>query len=165
MAAADASVLFYNADGAESESCGNATRCVARLLMDERGLARVRISTAGGLLACADAGKGLVTLDMGMPRLDWQQIPMASAVDTQNFPLDVGGATLPASAVSVGNPHCVLFVPDAEKAPVAALGAVLVGVAEQFGLAYAPTYGVVFTFVIMTLVLAFRPHGILGRRA
>jgi branched-chain amino acid transport system permease protein len=46
----------------------------------------------------------------------------------------------------------------------AALGAVLVGLAEQFGLAYAPTYGVVFTFVIMTLVLAFRPHGILGRR-
>jgi branched-chain amino acid transport system permease protein len=46
----------------------------------------------------------------------------------------------------------------------AALGAVLVGLAEQFGLAYAPTYGVVFTFVIMALVLAFRPHGILGRR-
>jgi branched-chain amino acid transport system permease protein len=47
----------------------------------------------------------------------------------------------------------------------AALGAVLVGLAEQFGLAYAPTYGIVFTFVIMTLVLAFRPQGILGRRA
>jgi len=46
----------------------------------------------------------------------------------------------------------------------AALGAVLVGVAEQFGLAYAPTYGVVFTFVIMALVLAFRPQGILGRQ-
>jgi len=46
----------------------------------------------------------------------------------------------------------------------AALGAVLIGVAEQFGLAYAPTYGIVFTFVIMALVLAFRPQGILGRR-
>jgi branched-chain amino acid transport system permease protein len=45
----------------------------------------------------------------------------------------------------------------------AAIGALLIGLAEQFGLAYAPTYGVVFTFVIMVLVLAFRPRGIMGR--
>lgn len=121
-AAADATVQFYNADGAESESCGNATRCIARLLLDERGLARVRISTKGGLLTCSDAGKGLVTLDMGAPRLDWNQVPLASAVDTASFPLDVGGATVTAAAVSVGNPHCVLFVPDAEAAPLTTLG-------------------------------------------
>lgn len=121
-AAADASLLFYNADGAESESCGNATRCVARLLMNERGLARVKLQTKGGLLVCNDAGKGLVTSDMGEPKLEWAQIPMASAVDTNNFPLQVGGTSMAASAVSVGNPHCVLFVPDAQKAPVASLG-------------------------------------------
>ncbi|MEY4965698.1 MAG: hypothetical protein RL274_1281 [Pseudomonadota bacterium] len=121
-AAADASLLFYNADGAESESCGNATRCVARLLMDERGLARVKLSTKGGMLICSDAGKGLVTLDMGEPKLDWGAIPMIKPVDTSNFPLDIGGAEIPASAVSMGNPHCVLFVPDATKAPVATLG-------------------------------------------
>ena len=46
----------------------------------------------------------------------------------------------------------------------AAYDALLIGLAEQFGLAYAPTYGIVFTFVIMVLVLAFRPQGILGRR-
>lgn len=121
-ATADASLLFYNADGAESESCGNATRCVARLLMNERGLARVRLETKGGLLVCNDAGKGMVTSDMGEPKLEWAQIPMASAVDTNDFPLQVGGTTMAASAVSVGNPHCVLFVPEAEKAPVASLG-------------------------------------------
>jgi diaminopimelate epimerase len=121
-AAADASLLFYNADGAESESCGNATRCVARLLMDERGLARVKLSTKGGMLVCSDAGKGLVTIDMGEPKLDWADVPMIAPVDTNNFPLDVGGASLPASANSMGNPHCVLFVPDAAKAPVATLG-------------------------------------------
>jgi diaminopimelate epimerase len=121
-AEADATVLFYNADGTESESCFNASRCVARLLLDERGLARVKLSTRGGMLVCSAAGKGLVTVDMGEPRLDWQLVPVASAVDTVNFPLDIGGNSIPVSAVSMGNPHCVLFVPDAEKAPVTTLG-------------------------------------------
>jgi diaminopimelate epimerase len=118
----DAAIQFYNADGSESESCFNATRCVARLLLDERGLTRVKLSTKGGMLICSDAGKGLVMLDMGPPRLEWRQVPLASEVDTANFSLDVGGTVLPASAVSMGNPHCVLFVPDAQKAPVAQLG-------------------------------------------
>lgn len=118
----DASLLFFNADGKESESCGNATRCVARLLMDERGLARVRLASRGGMLVCTDAGKGLISVDMGEARLDWQAIPMAAEVDTADFPLTVDGATLSASAVSVGNPHCILFVPDADAAPVARLG-------------------------------------------
>ena len=121
-AQADASLLFFNADGSESESCFNASRCVARLLLDERGLARVKLSTRGGMLIASDAGKGLVTVDMGEPHLDWQQVPVASAVDTTNFPLDIGGTSIPVSAVSMGNPHCVLFVPDAEKAPVSTLG-------------------------------------------
>jgi len=121
-AEADASILFFNADGSESESCFNATRCVARLLLDERGLARVKLATQGGMLICSDAGKGMVMVDMGPPRLEWQQVPVASAVDTADFPLDIGGASVPASIVSMGNPHCVLFVPDAEKAPVAQLG-------------------------------------------
>jgi len=121
-ASADASLLFYNADGGEIEACGNATRCVAGLLMDERGLARVKLSSRGGLLVCSDAGNGLVIADMGAPRLEWTEIPLAEAVDTKNFALTVEGARLDASAVSMGNPHCVLFVPDAEAAPVTMLG-------------------------------------------
>jgi len=118
----DALVQFYNADGGESESCFNASRCVARLLMDERGLARVKLSTRGGMLVASDAGKGLVTIDMGEPRFDWQQVPLKEERDTTNFNLDIGGTSVPVSAVSVGNPHCVLFVPDAQNAPVLALG-------------------------------------------
>jgi diaminopimelate epimerase len=121
-AQSDATVLFYNADGTESEACFNASRRVARLLLDERGLARVKLSTKGGMLVCSDAGKGLVTVDVGEPRLDWNEVPLAGAVDTTNFPLDIGGTSLPVSAVSMGNPHCIVFVPDAEKAPLTVLG-------------------------------------------
>ena len=121
-ASADVQVQFFNADGSESDACLNATRCIARLLMDERGLARVKLATNCGILVCNDAGKGLVTVDAGEPRLAWDQVPLASHVDTTQFPLDLGGTTLPVSAVSMGNPHCVIFVPDAEKAPVTTLG-------------------------------------------
>jgi diaminopimelate epimerase len=118
----DASLRFLNADGGEVESCGNATRCVARLLMDERGLSRVKLATRGGVLSCTAAGKGLVETDMGPAWLAWNEIPMAEEKDTLNFELPLEGKAIPASAVSVGNPHCVIFVPDAEKAPVAMLG-------------------------------------------
>ena len=111
----DAAVQFFNADGSESEACFNATRCVARLLMDERGLTRIKLSTKGGLLTCHDAGKMQVTLDVGAPKLDWRQIPLVRETDTIEFPLDIGGTVLPASAVSMGNPHCVLFVPNSAR--------------------------------------------------
>jgi diaminopimelate epimerase len=119
---ADASVRFINADGGEIESCGNATRCIGRLLMDERGLKSVRLSSRAGLLVCSDAGKGLVEVDMGPARLEWNEVPLAEARDTLNFTLPLEGQALPVSAASMGNPHCVLFVPDAETAPVTTLG-------------------------------------------
>jgi diaminopimelate epimerase len=121
-AEADAHVQFINADGSDSDACLNATRCVARLLMDERGLARVKLATRAGLLIGSDAGKSLVTVDAGEPRLAWDQVPLASQVDTANFLLDLGGSGLAVSAVSMGNPHCVVFVPDAQKAPLTSLG-------------------------------------------
>ena len=121
-AEADAHVQFINADGSDSDACLNATRCVARLLMDERGLARVKLATRAGLLIGSDAGKSLVTVDAGEPRLAWDQVPLASQVDTANFLLDLGGSSLAVSAVSMGNPHCVVFVPDAQKAPLTSLG-------------------------------------------
>lgn len=121
-AEADASLRFINADGGEIESCGNATRCIARLLMDERGLTSVRLASRAGLLVCRDAGKGLVEADMGPARLEWNEIPLAEAQDTRSFVLPLDGQALAVSAASMGNPHCILFVPDAEKAPVAVLG-------------------------------------------
>jgi diaminopimelate epimerase len=118
----DAAMRSINADGGEVESCGNASRCVARLLMEELDRTEVRISTLGGPLVCTDAGGGNVTVDMGPPRFDWKDVPLARAVDTNAFGLDVSGRDIVVSAVSVGNPHCVLFVEDAETAPVGEIG-------------------------------------------
>ncbi|HEY2445874.1 MAG TPA: diaminopimelate epimerase [Rhizomicrobium sp.] len=121
-AAADAAMRIFNADGDEVEACGNGARCVARLLMEEKDESTVRISSRGGLLVCTDAGGGNVTADMGPPNFDWQQIPLAEAVDTRDFVLDVDGEGFTAVALSMGNPHCVIFCEDAERAPIAELG-------------------------------------------
>ncbi len=119
---ADAAMRILNADGSEVESCGNAARCVARLLMEEKDENATKIETIGGALSCWDAGSGAVTVDMGAPRFGWREIPLADAVDTNGFSLAVDAHAFTASAVSIGNPHCVLFVGDAEKAPVAEIG-------------------------------------------
>lgn len=121
----DATMRSINADGSEVESCGNASRCVARLLMEELDRTEVRIATRGGPLICTDAGGDKITVDMGPPRFDWKDIPLSESVDTNAFPLRVDDEDFVAAAVSVGNPHCVLFVEDAEKADVARIGAKL----------------------------------------
>jgi len=119
---ADAAMRIFNADGGEVESCGNAARCVARLLMKELERDTVRIETQGGPLVCSDAGGGLVTVDMGAPVLAWDKVPLSCPADTNRFMLSVDGTSHAVSVVSMGNPHCVLFVDDAETAPVASLG-------------------------------------------
>jgi diaminopimelate epimerase len=120
---------IFNADGSEVESCGNAARCVAWLLMAEHETSHIEIATTGGLLSCNAAGEGEVTVDMGPPKLDWREIPMAQAVDTSNFAIGVAGFEQPflasAAAVSMGNPHCVFFVDRPESIPVAELGAAI----------------------------------------
>ena len=123
---ADAFMRIFNADGSEVESCGNAARCVARLMLEESGRKEVRIDSKGGLMHCAFADEHAVSVDMGAPALDWREIPMAQAVDTVSFPLVVNGSSERAlesvAAVATGNPHVVLFVKDAENVPVTVLG-------------------------------------------
>jgi len=114
---AAARLTFLNADGSASAACGNATRCVARYLIEECGLADLTLRTDRGMLLCRDAGDGLTAVNMGPPILHWADIPLARDVDTLNLPID--GAPV---ATSMGNPHCTFFVADADAVDLAALG-------------------------------------------
>ncbi|WP_336979786.1 diaminopimelate epimerase [Brevundimonas nasdae] len=110
---ADAFMRVWNADGSMVETCGNALRCVGWLLMQANGSDRVVIDTAGGPTTATRAGDHRVTVDMGQPRLDWTQVPLAEEMDTRGIELQVGPIDAPIlhtpGAVSMGNPHVVFF--------------------------------------------------------
>ena len=116
--AADAHLIFYNADGSTSAACGNATRCIARHLMDESGKDALTLTTERGTLYAREAGNGLTSVNMGPPQLDWAEIPLAREMDTLELPID-GAPT----ATGMGNPHCTFFVDDAEAVDLEARGA------------------------------------------
>ncbi len=123
---ADAFMRIHNADGDEVEACGNATRCVASLLMTESGREAVVIDTVVGPLPSAAAGAGRVRVDMGVPRTHWADIPLSREMDSLHleFALDEDGAealTDPAAA-NIGNPHVVFFVSDAEAVDLPRFG-------------------------------------------
>ncbi|ADG12603.1 diaminopimelate epimerase [Caulobacter segnis] len=111
---ASAYVRFWNSDGEETGACGNGTRCVAWLLMQSAGKTEVAFDTVAGRLSGVAAGEKLVTVDMGPPRLEWSQIPLAEAMDTARVELQVGPIDAPwvhtPVCVSMGNPHVVFFV-------------------------------------------------------
>ena len=114
---ADAFMRIWNADGGEVGACGNATRCVAWLLMEAAGRDDVVIETEAGLLAATRAdGDKRVSVDMGPPELRWDRIPLAEEMDTKGIELQVGPIDAPhlhtPGAVNMGNPHVVFFVDD-----------------------------------------------------
>ena len=104
---ADLVMRIRNPDGSEAGACGNATRCVAELLFEQTGHPFQVIRTIAGDLAAERLADGRFRVDMGPARLDWQDIPLARAVDTLLLPLPGGPA-----ACSMGNPHATLFVDD-----------------------------------------------------
>lgn len=119
--AADVFFRFLNSDGSEAGACGNGTRCVADLVMREKSREDLRIQTIAGALAATRDNNGRVAVDMGPARLDWQEIPLAHAVDTLHVPLAAGPLADPV-ATSMGNPHATFFVPDIAAIDLAALG-------------------------------------------
>ncbi|MEW5972497.1 MAG: diaminopimelate epimerase [Pseudomonadota bacterium] len=115
---------IFNADGGEVEQCGNGARCFARFVRDE-GLTdatTIPVMTASGRIVLHVEDDGEVTVDMGMPRLEPAEIPFEAERREMGYVLYAGGEFHTISAVSMGNPHAVLRVEDADTAPVETLG-------------------------------------------
>ena len=129
----DAFMRVWNNDGGTVETCGNALRCVAWYLNQDASDKTLKIDTLGGLTKArvlrADAKTGTASVDMGVPGLDWQQIPLSEEMNTAKLELKIGPYDAPLyhtpSAVSMGNPHCVFFVDDVEAVDVKATGSLI----------------------------------------
>ena len=118
---ADVFMRIWNPDGSQAEACGNATRCVASLLMAETGRDKVVIQTVRGLLPSERLEDGDIRVDMGPATFGWQDIPLAKEADTAHLPMTVGALSNPA-ACSMGNPHVTFFVGDLDALDWKALG-------------------------------------------
>jgi diaminopimelate epimerase len=114
---ADAFMRIYNPDGSEAGACGNATRCVADILMRANAGSAVTIRTVTGDLPAIRRPDGLIQVDMGLARLDWTDIPLSRPMDTLRVELPGEPA-----AVSMGNPHATFFVNDLDAVPILEAG-------------------------------------------
>lgn len=114
---ADFTLDFWNADGSRAGACGNATRCVSDYVMRDLETDAVELLTTRGRLQAMRLPDGRVSVNMGPPIFDWQDIPLSGVMDPMHLPL----AGEPA-AVGMGNPHCIFFVDDAEAVDLAGVG-------------------------------------------
>ncbi len=121
---ADFRYRIFNADGGEVEQCGNGARCFVRFVHDKKLTSKreITVETKSGLISPRLEEDGRVTVNMGAPVFDNALIPFESTSDAVVQPLEVGGATVQITAVSMGNPHAVQVVDDVGSAPVATQG-------------------------------------------
>lgn len=127
---ADVRMRILNADGSEVGACGNATRCVAWLLAEETGRKQVTIDTPAGDLQASVGSIEKITVDMGVPRFGWAEIPLAEPFhDTRAIELQVGPIDNPVmhspSVVNVGNPHAIFWVDDVDAIDLGRVGPLL----------------------------------------
>lgn len=116
---ADVKMRIFNKDGSEAQNCGNGVRCVAKYVYDRKIVKHpsITIETRGGVVKAEivenSAIESLVSVNMGKPRLTKQEIPMRGVPNSQTvgMPFAINGETLFLTAVSMGNPHAVFFVP------------------------------------------------------
>ena len=119
----DVMVRIFNADGSEVEACGNATCCIGRLIMNEKGSNQATIETLSGLLVASKTVAG-ICVDMGPAYIEWQDIPLVTEMDTLSLDITEGALKNPV-AVGIGNPHAVFFVNNTVKIDLEKVGPVI----------------------------------------
>jgi diaminopimelate epimerase len=115
---------IFNADGNEVEQCGNGARCFARFVRDKKLTSKrvIKVETAAGIIELRVRNREDVEVDMGVPRLEPEEIPFAAQQRANHYPLNVDGQEHEVGAVSMGNPHAIMRVEDVDSAPVERLG-------------------------------------------
>lgn len=131
----DAFLRIYNTDGSESGACGNGTRCVAWAMTVDPVMARphgdtLTLETKAGLLPVRRVDERVFTVDMGLPRLRWDEIPLRDPFqDTRAIELQIGPIDAPIlhtpSAVNMGNPHAIFWVADVDAYDLGRFGPLL----------------------------------------
>ena len=122
----DAGLEFYNSDGSVSGACGNGTRCIADFLSKEDNKKEITVWPSSGSLKSKILGNNLVETEIGIPKTNWEEIPLSAKLDTEDLKIEIidknnkkhiGGV-----AVNVGNPHIVFFVNDIESFDLKKIG-------------------------------------------
>ena len=115
-----AHALFWNSDGSASATCGNATRCIASILFKETGTKTLNIETPNGVIECYKKNNELISVNIGKPKIAWDDIPLSKEVSTLKLPLK-GQPT----GTNFGNPHCTFFVDDLNKIDIQNQGPII----------------------------------------
>jgi len=122
----DASLEFYNSDGSVSGACGNGTRCIADFLSKEDNQKEINVWTLSGSLKSKILGNNLVETEMGIPKTNWEEIPLSRKLDTKDLKIEIldknNSKHIGGVAVNVGNPHIVFFVSDIESFDLKKIG-------------------------------------------
>ena len=105
---------IFNIDGREVSACGNATRCVAHLLLEETGGTELLLETGGGMLRCRRAGPMRISVEMGPISRDWRDFPLSREVDMLHLPVE-SGPLADGVGLWIGNPHAVFFVDNRRR--------------------------------------------------
>lgn len=126
---ADFRYRIFNGDGGEVEQCGNGARCFVRYVHDHGMSAKreIRVETLAGIIVPKLESNGEVTVNMGAPKFEPNEIPFIAEKRTTTYPLDINGKQVEISALSMGNPHAVQLVPDIDQVPVPTEGALIEG--------------------------------------
>ena len=122
----DAGLEFYNSDGSISGACGNGTRCIADFLSKEGNKKEISLLTSSGLLKSKILGNNLVETEIGIPKINWKEIPLSKKIDTKDLKIEIidknNNKHIGGIAVNVGNPHIIFFVNDIESFDLKKIG-------------------------------------------